>query len=169
MREQISRLMDGDLEGAEAEAAFRELKQVDGLEHWTCYHIIGDVLRRNGVPTAGFASRFAARLDAEPTVLAPQRAQSAQPSRLPLAWAVAATVAAVAVVSSVAVSMFDTKPMAIATAVEAGNVRPPVSARPQPVSPDYLIAHQEYSPATQIQGVGPYLRAVSAGDAAGRP
>ena len=32
MREQISRLMDGDLEGAEAEAAFRELKQVDGLE-----------------------------------------------------------------------------------------------------------------------------------------
>jgi sigma-E factor negative regulatory protein RseA len=130
MREQISRLMDGDLEGAEAEAAFRELKQVDGLEHWTCYHIIGDVLRRNGVPTAGFASRFAARLDAEPTVLAPQRAQSAQPSRLPLAWAVAATVAAVAVVSSVAVSMFDTKPMAIATAVEAGNLcRRTISSR----------------------------------------
>ena len=31
------------------------------------------------------------------------------------------------------------------------------------VPPDYLLAHQEYSPTTPIQGVGPYLRAVSAG------
>ena len=37
--------------------------------------------------------------------------------------------------------------------------------RPQPVSPDYLLAHQEYSPTTQIQGVGPYLRAVVGGRA----
>jgi len=36
--------------------------------------------------------------------------------------------------------------------------------KPQAVSPDYLLAHQEYSPTTLIQGVGPYLRAVSAGD-----
>ena len=72
MREQISRLMDGDLEGAEADAAFRELKRVDGLEYWMCYHVIGDALRRNGAPIAGFAERFAARLDAEPTVLAPK-------------------------------------------------------------------------------------------------
>ena len=169
MREQISRLMDGDLEGAEAEAAFRELKQVDGLEHWACYHIIGDVLRRNGVPTAGFASRFAARLEAEPTVLAPKpTSHSSQPSRLPLAWAVAATVAAVAVVSSVAVSMLDPQPTALAKAREANVVR---TAQPtlQAVSPDLLLAHQEYSPTTLIQGVGPYLRAVSAGGADGRP
>jgi sigma-E factor negative regulatory protein RseA len=159
MREQISRLMDGDLEGAEADAVFRELRQADGLEHWTCYHVIGDVLRRNGVPTAGFASRFAARLDAEPTVLAPHRPQPAQPSRLPLAWAVAATAAAVAVVSSVAVSMLDPQPTALAKAREANVVR---TAQPtsQPVSPDLLLAHQEYSPTTLIQGVGPYLRAV---------
>ena len=167
MREQISRLMDGDLEGAEAEAAFREMKRGEGLEHWTCYHIIGDVLRRNGSPpTAGFASRFAARLDAEPTVLAPHPTQSSQSSRLPLAWAVAATVAAVVVVSSVAVSMLDPKPTALATAVQANGVRKPQPTL-QAVSPDYLLAHQEYSPTTMIQGVGPYLRAVSAGD--GRP
>ena len=166
MREQISRLMDGDLDGAEAEAAFRELKRVDGLEQWTCYHIIGDVLRRNGVPTAGFASRFAARLDTEPTVLAPQ--QTSQPSRLPLAWAIAATVAAVVVVSSVAVSMLDPQPTALAKVREATIVR---TAQPtsQPVSPELLLAHQEYSPTTLIQGVGPYLRAVSAGGSDGRP
>jgi sigma-E factor negative regulatory protein RseA len=168
MREQISRLMDGDLEGAEADAALRELKGSESLEHWACYHIIGDVLRRNGVPTAGFASRFAARLDAEPTVLAPQPAQPSQSSRLPLAWAVAATVAAVAVVSSVAVSMLDPQPTALAKAREANAVRT-AQPRSQPVSPDYLLAHQEYSPTTLIQGVGPYLRAVSAGGADGRP
>ena len=169
MREQISRLMDGDLEGAEAEAVLRELKQVDGLEHWTCYHIIGDVLRRDGVPTAGFASRFAARLEVEPTVLAP-KPHSAQPSRLPVAWAVAATLAAVAVVSSVAVSMLDPQPTALAAARQANGLRtPPPTPQPRPVSPDLLLAHQEYSPTTLIQGVGPYLRAVSAGGVDGRP
>ena len=167
MRQQISRLMDGDLEGAEADAAFGELKRGDGLEQWACYHIIGDVLRRNGYPTAGFASRFAARLDAEPTVLAPQRERPSQSSRLPFAWAVAATVAAVAVVSSVAVSMLDPQPTALAKAREANAVRT-AQPRTQPVSPDYLLAHQEYSPTTLIQGVGPYLRAVSAGGADGR-
>jgi len=167
MREQISRLMDGDLDGAEAEAAFRELKRSEGLDEWTCYHVIGDCLRRNGGPTAGFASRFAARLDSEPTVLGPAVAQRQQPSRLPFAWAVAATVAAVAVVSSVAVSMLDPQPTALAKAREASVIR---TAQPklQAVSPDYLLAHQEYSPTTLIQGVGPYLRAVSAGGADGR-
>ena len=162
MREQISRLMDGDLDGAEAEAAFRELKRSEGLEHWACYHIIGDVLRRNGAPTPGFASRFAARLQSEPTVLAPHSTETPQPSRLPLAWAVAATVAAVGVVASVAVSVLDPQPTSVATASPAA-VRPP-PMRVQPVSPDYLLAHQEYSPTTLVQGVGPYLRAVSAGD-----
>jgi sigma-E factor negative regulatory protein RseA len=163
MREQISRLMDGDLDGAEAEAAFRELKRSEALEHWACYHIIGDVLRRNGAPTAGFASRFAARLESEPTILAPHAMGRSQPSRLPLAWAVAATVAAVGVVASVAVSMLDPQPTALAKVREANVVRT-AQPKPQPVSPDYLVAHQEYSPTTLVQGVGPYLRAVSAGD-----
>ena len=162
MREQISRLMDGDLDGAEAEAAFRELKQSEGLEYWACCHIIGDVLRRSGEPTPGFASRFAARLESEPTVLAPHSAERSQPSRLPLAWAVAATVAAVGVVASVAVSMLDPHPTALAKASPAALGPSPV--RVQPVSPDYLVAHQEYSPTTLVEGVGPYLRAVSAGD-----
>jgi len=169
MREQISRLMDGDLEDAEADAVFRALKNTEGLESWTCYHIIGDALRRNGAPIAGFAGRFAARLDAEPTVLAPKAAfSSPHASRLPLAWAVAATIAAVVVVGSVAVSTLDPQPMAIAKAREANAVRT-AQSRVQPLSPDYLIAHQEYSPTTQIQGVGQYLRAGAPGGVDGRP
>ena len=165
MDEQISRFMDGDLDGAEAHAALREIKQSDGIATWVCYHVIGDALRRSGEPTPGFAQRFAARLDAEPTVLAPK---ARQVHRLPFMWAAAATVAAVLVVGSVAVSMLDPQPTALAKARETTAVRA-AQAAPPPVSPDYLLAHQEYSPTTQIQGVGPYLRAVSAGGVDGRP
>ena len=169
MREQISRLMDGDLDGAEADAVFRALKNTEGLEFWACYHIIGDALRRNGAPIAGFAERFAARLDGEPTVVAPKAVfSSPHGSRLPLAWAVAATIAAVAVVGSVAVNMLDPQPMAIAKAREANVVRA-AQSRAQLLSPDYLIAHQEYSPTTQIQGVGQYLRAGAAAGIDSRP
>jgi sigma-E factor negative regulatory protein RseA len=165
MGEQISRLMDGELEGAEADAAFRELKSPEGVASWACYHLIGDALRRCGEPTPGFSARFAARLDAEPTVLAPRPKRA---PRLPLVWAAAASVAAVLVVGSVAVSTLDPQPTVIAKAREANAVRT-AQARPQPVSPDYLLAHQEYSPTTQIQGVGPYLRSVAAGGTDGRP
>jgi sigma-E factor negative regulatory protein RseA len=164
MREQISGLMDGELESSEADAAFRELKNPDGVASWVCYHVIGDTLRQCGGPTPGFSERFAARLVAEPTVLAPRQKRS---PRLPLVWAAAATVAAVLVVGSVAVSTVDPQPIAIAKAREAIGVRA-AQAKPQPVSPDYLLAHQEYSPTTQIQGVGPSLRAVSAGAVDGR-
>ena len=99
-----------------------------------CYHVIGDALRRCGAPTPGFAERFAARLDVEPTVLAPKTAHHG--SRLPLTWAVAATVAAVFVVGSVAVSMLDPQPTAIAKAREANVVRA-AQSKLQPVSPDY--------------------------------
>jgi sigma-E factor negative regulatory protein RseA len=165
MGERISRLMDGDLEDTAAEAAFQELKQPGGVETWVCYHVIGDALRRTTEPTPGFAARFAARLAAEPTVLAPMPRHANQ---LPFAWAVAATVAAVMVVGWVAVSTLDPQPTALARAREAATVRS-AQGTPQPVSPDYLLAHQEYSPTTQIQGVGPYLRSVSAGAPEGRP
>ena len=160
MGERISRLMDGELEGAEADAALRELKQPDAVATWVCYHVIGDALRGSGGPTPGFAERFAARFEAEPTVLAPK---PLRPPRLPFAWAAAATVAAVAVVGLAAKSMLDPQGAGTATAMRA------VPAKAAPVSQDYLLAHRESSPAAQIQGVGPYLRPASAGGTDGRP
>jgi sigma-E factor negative regulatory protein RseA len=165
MDERISRLMDGELEGADADAAYGELKQPGSVETWVCYHVIGDALRRTSASMPGFSERFAARLGAEPTVLAPHPRDA---RRLPFAWAAAATVAAVMVVGWVAMSTLDPQPAAMANAREAAAVRS-AQAKPQPVSPDYLLAHQEYSPTTQIQGVGPYLRSVAAGGVDGRP
>jgi len=165
MGEQISRLMDGELDGAEADAAFRELKKSEGVAEWACFHVIGDVLRGSGEPSPGFSLRFAARLAEEPTVLAPRPRES---RRLPFVWAAAATVAAVMVVGWVAVSTLDPQPAVVAKAREAAAVRAAQSKSP-PVSPDYLLAHQEFSPTMQIQGVGPYLRSASAGGTDGRP
>jgi sigma-E factor negative regulatory protein RseA len=38
----------------------------------------------------------------------------------------------------------------------------PVSAANQARVNEYLMAHQEYSPSTTLQGVAPYVRTVSA-------
>jgi sigma-E factor negative regulatory protein RseA len=159
MGEEISRFMDGEVDGAEADAVYRQLKHSEGTATWVCYHVIGDALRGSAQHLPGFAERFAQRMASEPTVLAPRSRANAG---LPFAWAAAATLAAVVVVGWVAVTLFDSQPTALATAREAGTVRATVG-RAQPVAPDYLIAHQEYSPTTQIQGVGPYLRSASAG------
>jgi sigma-E factor negative regulatory protein RseA len=158
MGEEISRLMDGELDDGMLEVACTRLKHPDGMADWVCYHVIGDALRGTGNLSPGFASRFAARLAEEPTVLAP-RAAAARP--LAYAWAAAAGVAAAALVVWVAFGTLQTESAVIAKAGEAASIRGAQIA-PRTVPADYLLAHQEYSPSTQIQGVGPYLRSVAA-------
>jgi sigma-E factor negative regulatory protein RseA len=160
MNENISRLMDGELDAAEFERAWAELKAPDAYDCWVCYHVIGDQLRGTRGLSAGFSARFGRALHAEPTVLAPQPARGAgQPATF--AWAVAATLAAVTIVGWTAFSMVDTPPTAVAKAREAATVRAAQVKPPADVPADYLMAHQEYSPSLAIQGVGPYLRAVA--------
>jgi sigma-E factor negative regulatory protein RseA len=109
-----------------------------------------------------FSARFATALAAEPTVLAPgiSRSRGTQPGTF--AWAVAATLAAITVVGYTAYSMVDAPPSAVAKAREAATMRAAQVSPPVTIPADYLLAHQEYSPATTIQGVGPYVRAVAA-------
>ena len=160
MNENISRLMDGEVDPAEFERICGEMKSPYAMNTWVCYHVIGDQLRgARGVSTR-VTTRFCAALAAEPTMLAPgaQRGRTAQVATV--AWAVAATLAAVTVVGWTAFSMVDTPPTAVARAREAATVR---AAQVQPsgnVPADYLIAHQEYSPSVAV-GAGPYLRAVA--------
>src|SRR5206468_11603374 len=77
MNENISRLMDGDIEASELDAVCVVLKRQDAMATWTCYHVIGDTMRGSGAPREGFASAFAKRFADEPTVLAPPRARPA--------------------------------------------------------------------------------------------
>jgi sigma-E factor negative regulatory protein RseA len=154
--EEVSLLMDGELHAEQLEHACRGLRESASMQTWVCYHLIGDTLRGCGGLSPGFAQRFSARLAGEPTVLAPQR----RPAPAAIAWAVAASVAAVGVVGWVALATMPEPPAALATVRQATTVRA-VDAR-RPVENEYLQAHQEYSPTTAIQGVRPALRVVAA-------
>ena len=162
--EEVSLLMDGELDVERVEHACVGLRETAAMETWVCYHVIGDSLRRCALLAPGFGRRFAARLAAEPTVLAPSRGQ---PARAAVAWAIAASVAAVGVVSWVALTTMPAPPAALATVQQAAAVRAADARRP--ADNEYLVAHQEYSPTTAIQGVRPYLRAVAADAPDARP
>jgi hypothetical protein len=110
------------------------------------------------------AKAFVALFEAEPTVLAPPRRS---PAPHAIALALAATIAAVSVVGWVALTTMPAPAAAIASARQAVSVRA-ADARPA-VDNEYLLVHQEYSPANAIQGIGPYLRAVSASQPDARP
>jgi sigma-E factor negative regulatory protein RseA len=155
--EEVSLLVDGELDADRVERVCRLLREPPAVATWVCYHVIGDALRGQCAPLAGFGDRFSARLVAEPTVLAPPRSR---PTPAAMALAVAATVAAVGVVGWVALTTMPAPSEAIATAQQAAAVRATDTRRP--VVNEYLLAHQEYSPTTAIQGVRPYLRAVAA-------
>ena len=157
MNENLSRLMDGELDPGELDHVCAGLKEPAVLATWTCYHVIGETLR--GTPVAAVAVRenFAARLSAEPTVLAP-RPRPASSGPVTWAFAAAATLAAVTVVGWTAMSVVGDTPAAVAKAGEATAVR---AERVRPsggIPADYLLAHQEYSPSSTMQG--PYVRAV---------
>jgi sigma-E factor negative regulatory protein RseA len=159
MKEKISQLMDGELDRNEADAALRTLRgDPEALEAWRTYHVISDAMRDTPLLSAGFSARLAARLAGEPTVLSPAR-------RIPapqVAWAAAASVAAVALVGWLALApQHDPASPQVAQATAA--VAPPVTkviALPRAAN-DYLLAHQSFSPRAYLQGMAPYVRTVS--------
>jgi sigma-E factor negative regulatory protein RseA len=169
--ERISSLMDGELDAHQAEQELARLKNdSEALASWEAYHLIGDAMRGDCVVSRQFSARLHEQLAAEPTVLAPRRAP---PRRVATyALSAAASFSAVALVGWMAFySPLSPRPIDdnVATAptpqqlpaspivpVELANV--PSEGRMN----EYLIAHQEFSPSTAIQGVAPYIRTVSA-------
>lgn len=72
-REQISALADSELADSRIDVALAALRQTDERAAWDIYHQIGDVLRSDemAVPLRpDFSARMAARLEAEPTIIA---------------------------------------------------------------------------------------------------
>lgn len=159
MNEQISRLMDGEIDASDVEAVCAALKSDVAMATWNCYHTIGDALRGETAVTRSVSVAVSRQLAQEPAILAPRMGGVAGPASW--AWAVAASVAAVTVVGWTAYSMVDSTPAGFAKAREAGTVRA-AQVRAVTVPTDYLLAHQEYAPANVLQGVGPYLRDVAA-------
>src|SRR5262245_65835631 len=99
--ERISELMDGELEGREAQRQLARIKQDEELARcWSTFHLIGDALRGERGLSRELTSRVATQLAAEPTVLAPRSFTSRQVATY--AISAAASLSAVAVVAWVA-------------------------------------------------------------------
>jgi len=162
MKDRISQLMDGELDDRSAAEAIKACGQGgDALDTWRTYHLISDAMRDSRVLSAGFSARVMQRLEAEPTVLAPQRARAE--SRTWFALSAAASFAAVALVGwlafapqpSVAPQVAQTpKPAAEAPQAAAAAMTPSAAN-------EYLLAHQGFSPRVSFQGMAPYVRNVS--------
>lgn len=170
--EQISALIDGELQSANAERELERVEQDPALrETWDAYHMIGDAMRGSALLSPGFEARLSERLAAEPTVLAPRpRPARRIPPSVSYALSAAASLSAVAAVAWVALSgnVAGTEdehsaiarapaPAAVTVAPVLATVASPQDARAH----DYLLAHQGVSPSTVLQGVAPYVRTVT--------
>lgn len=177
MKSKISALMDGELERHEAAALLDALRTEGEMRNaWRTYHLIGDAMHDARTLSPGFAGRVAARLAAEPTVMAPARLAPAERPRWQLLSA-AASVAAVAMVASVWFVLQDGTDSAsqvaqshkaappaaapLATQATAQTSAPAALVPPPDSANDYLYAHQGYSPRNSLQGAAPYVRMVS--------
>ncbi|MGH8701166.1 MAG: sigma-E factor negative regulatory protein [Burkholderiales bacterium] len=164
--DKISQWMDGELSGHETREQFTRIKQDAELHRcWDTFHLIGDVMRGERALSGEFERRVAARLASEPAVLAPQRRVSSRFATYALS--AAASVSAVGLVGWIA---FFNNPLAPQPDLAQAPIPPPSVAAPSEqlanVPSDgrmneYLIAHQEFSPSTEIQGLAPYIRGVS--------
>jgi sigma-E factor negative regulatory protein RseA len=171
MKEKISELMDGELDNKAAAALIDELERGgDALDAWRTYHLVSDAMRDTRLLSAGFRDRVFQRLAAEPTVLAPKRpaveSQNEPRKRFAMPAAAAASLAAVGLVGWLALA--PQHPAAPLQAPVAQVVQPlheakkPVMVPLPTATPDYLLAHQGFSPRISLQGMAPYARTVSA-------
>jgi sigma-E factor negative regulatory protein RseA len=173
--EKISQLMDGELDGQECGAHIRRLTaQPDLARRWDQYHLIRDVLRSEAGTRVDLVASVRARLEAEPTVLAPRR--RVQEMTAGYAVPVAAAVAGIVIGGMWNALTQGPSPVATQASTQAKTslVAAP-SPKATPLTPvtrqasgqvkEYILAHQEFSPTSAMQGAASYVRTLSFKDA----
>lgn len=149
MTQEISSLMDGELERSEAERAIKACcLSAEDQETWHLYHVIGDALRGQA-PGDLEARSVKERLEKEPPIIArPKRVLDTTLARF--AMAAAASVATVGVVGWIGTQ--GGNPVSSGPAVAKGNpgVQPvaktvtvPPAAAPTVDLQDYYTAHKQ--------------------------
>lgn len=187
-REQISAFADSELACQHVDMALAVLRQSEGRADWEIYHQIGDVLRSDDMALAlspGFAARMAARLEAEPTIVAPviptqseeQTVAAATVKRTTKRWAMPSMVAATAMaalafittpqlmvamksepVTGELTQVATSAPIPEESAVVAASIPEGVVLR-DPRIDDYLLAHQRFSPS--VYSTAQYARSAT--------
>src|SRR5258708_24673344 len=135
MTQDLSSLMDGELEAGEAQRAIGSC--CGSEEHkgtWYLYHAIGDALRGQTPRRIEYPRALIASIDQQPTVVAPRRTRMDSPAAR-VALAAAASVATVAVVGWIGTQ---------------GGTRPATMA-PKPASASPPAASQGIVPSQALQ------------------
>ncbi len=158
MKNKISALMDGEMFEDEAEVLFDQVKRdPDTHQHWATYHLIGDVLRQPESIHRDISARVRERMQNEPTVMAPRSRMVKQKARM-FALSAAASLLAVGVVAWMSLQI---SPEAAPQMAMQQNSLRSASLQIQSKSNDYLMAHQEFSPSTDMNGGASYIRTVA--------
>jgi len=162
MKDTISQLMDGELDDRPAAQVIGALgSEGEARDAWRAYHLIGDAIRDTRLLSPGFAARVMDKLAAEPTVLSPHPLPgSRRRNWLAVPAALAAGVAGVAVVGWLALAPQAQAPLQ-APMAQLQPQKPQTIPLPS-ATPDYLLAHQGFSPRSSLQGMSAYARTVSA-------
>lgn len=149
-REQLSALMDGELNpDQEASLIAQWGKEGDLPRLWNDYHLIGDVLRENGIHHTQLGERVSQALAQEPTVLAPQRQVPGTPGR----WlAVAAAVSAVAI-STWTFQHYQAPSPVLASSQAVASARTQLAQVPAVETKAYVAMHRQWSPISGFQTV----------------
>lgn len=158
MKQEISVLMDGELFEDEAERLLNRIEHGSDVHRdWEIYHLIGDVLRQPDHIHCDLSAKVRERMRDEPTVFAPRRHAVKEKVRT-FALSAAASLSAVGVVAwmSMQIGSEATPKMAMQQ-----NSARPANVQIQPKANDYLMAHQEFSPSTDMNGGASYIRTVS--------
>ncbi|MGV8933000.1 MAG: sigma-E factor negative regulatory protein [Gallionellaceae bacterium] len=170
MNQNISTLMDGEMSDEEAIVLLGRIKSdVQAQQEWRTFHLIGDVLRQPDHITPYFGDKFAERLRAEPTILAPQSRRDSKASYF--AMSAVASIMAMAFLAWVSVQVdggqLDRQSQQLA--LKMPDSLPLNNALSGEGMDDYLLAHHEYSPSTDVRGASSYIHTVSlVNTAAGR-
>jgi sigma-E factor negative regulatory protein RseA len=155
MKQELSSLMDGELDTLESDRAIRSCCGSEELKQdWYLYHAIGDAMRGQAPRRLELPGGLLESLKTQPTVLAPRRPMQTTVARV--AMAAAASVATIGVVGwigsqggtgtgvpTVAKSSSPIQPVANKAAVQA------------PLLPvdDYLTAHRQMPSPESVRAV----------------
>jgi sigma-E factor negative regulatory protein RseA len=165
MKQEISSLMDGELFEDEADGLLDRIKRDSAnRKDWEMYHLIGDVLRQPEHIYCSYihcdlSARVRKSMQDEPIVLAPRGRAVKQKMR---AYALSASASLLAVGVVVWMSLQISPEVAPQIAMQQAAIRP-VNLQIRSNPNDYLMAHQEFSPSTEMNGGASYIHTVSYG------
>jgi sigma-E factor negative regulatory protein RseA len=164
MTQELSSLMDGELEADEAERAIRGCCGNEALKQkWQAYHLIGEAMRGELASRSVATQRIMDAIGREPTVLAPRRRLGGSAGRI--AFAAAASVATVAVVGWIGMQDRGTSAGPVmarsGAAVPAAQPVAVANALPPQNVNEYVVVHRQMPNAE-------FYRTVSSQSAGGR-